>query len=80
MSPAGIELANPVGERLQTHFLDRSATGIGILTNIRNTKLYCVGKIEFLLIILQAISMIDIVVSRFNAPNFHTFLPSLQDY
>ena len=29
MPPAGFEPAIPAGERLQTHALDRSATGIG---------------------------------------------------
>jgi hypothetical protein len=29
MSPAGFESAIPAGERLQTHALDRSVTGIG---------------------------------------------------
>jgi hypothetical protein len=29
MPPAGFELAISAGERLQTHALDRSATGIG---------------------------------------------------
>ena len=31
MPPAGFEPAIPAGERLQTHALDRSATGIGDL-------------------------------------------------
>jgi hypothetical protein len=31
MPPAGFEPAIPAGERLQTHALDRSATGIGFL-------------------------------------------------
>jgi hypothetical protein len=30
MPPAGYEPAIPAGERLQTHALDRSATGIGM--------------------------------------------------
>jgi hypothetical protein len=42
MPPAEFELAIPAGERLQTHALDRSATGIGNLhTNIGlNAKLW----------------------------------------
>ena len=34
---AGLELANPASERLQTHALDRAATGIG-RSNVTNVK------------------------------------------
>jgi hypothetical protein len=33
MPPVGFEPAIPTGERLQTHALDRSATGIGPLAS-----------------------------------------------
>jgi hypothetical protein len=40
MPPAGFEpeLAIPAGERLQTHALDRSATGIGIFESEKEEK------------------------------------------
>ena len=34
MPPAEFEPAIPAGERLQTHALDRSATGIGTYINV----------------------------------------------
>ena len=36
MPPAGFEPAIPAGERLQTHTLDRSATGIGTIYPLGN--------------------------------------------
>jgi hypothetical protein len=39
MPPAGFEPAIPAGERLQTHALDRSATGIG--KEVTLTYNYC---------------------------------------
>ena len=42
MPPVGFEHAIPVGERPQTHALDRSATGIGF--SLRNTFLYFTKK------------------------------------
>ena len=39
MLPAGFEPAIPVSESLQTHDLDRTATGIGVL-NIYRTNMY----------------------------------------
>jgi hypothetical protein len=38
MPPEGFELAIPAGERLQTHALDRSATGIGMKNYIKTIK------------------------------------------
>ena len=38
MPPAGFEPAIPAGERLQTHALDRSATGIGPIYGIFNVN------------------------------------------
>jgi hypothetical protein len=38
MPPEGFEPAIPAGERLQTHTLDRSATGIGQIETQRMNK------------------------------------------
>jgi hypothetical protein len=38
MPPAGFEPVIPAGERLQTHALDRSTTGIDIIDALQNRK------------------------------------------
>jgi hypothetical protein len=42
MPPAALEPAIPAGERLQTHALDRSATGIGYHTFL--LLIFCVTE------------------------------------
>ena len=51
MPPAGFKPAIPAGERLQTHALDRSATGIGTQENIlsENTVATCDPRVFLLM-------------------------------
>ena len=59
MPPAGFEPAIPAGDRLQTHALDRSASGIGILLHLKD-------DFKILSNLLDGLAPFALVVEKFS--------------
>jgi hypothetical protein len=69
MPPEGFEPAIPAGERLQTHALDRSATGIGNYL-LFTYRYWCISELWNTIVCFLDDLLTQVVISDINACHY----------